>query len=148
MLQQIYPQVPHSYQYELNKDMQIAAAHYIPTVSAGKCRQVHGHTYFINVTVAGNELDDSGFLVNFQILKKLLHDKYDHTVLNDHKEVFSDEDSNHFPTTEVVARKMWETIEQHLQTLPNSPTCLQIFVRETPTSYCIYRPKRDCSKNE
>ena len=142
MLQQIYPQVTHSYEYELNKDMHIAAAHYVPTELAGKCQQVHGHTYFVNVTVAGDHLDEAGFLVNFQLLKKLLHDKFDHTIMNDHKDIFSDVDSNHFPTTEVVARKMWETIETHLQTLPNQPTCLQVFVRETPTSYCIYRPKK------
>ncbi|NMH73114.1 6-carboxytetrahydropterin synthase QueD [Bacillus sp. RO2] len=142
MMQQIYPQVQHDYCYELNKDMQIAAAHFVPTDAAGKCKQVHGHTYFVNVTVAGDELDEAGFLVNFQVLKKLLHDKFDHTVLNDHKDVFNDQDPNFFPTTEVVARVMWETIENHLKTLPSKPTCLQVYVRETPTSYCIYRPKK------
>lgn len=146
MMQQIYPQVQHEYCYELNKDMQIAAAHYVPTDAAGKCKQLHGHTYFVNVTVAGDELDDTGFLVNFQVLKKLLHDKFDHTVLNDHKDVFSDQDPNFFPTTEVVARIMWETIEKHLETLPSKPTCLQVYVRETPTSYCIYRPKKGKKK--
>jgi 6-pyruvoyltetrahydropterin/6-carboxytetrahydropterin synthase len=142
MMQQIYPQVHHDYCYELNKDMQIAAAHFVPTDAAGKCKQVHGHTYFVNVTVAGDELDEAGFLANFQVLKKLLHDKFDHTVLNDHKDVFNDQDPNFFPTTEVVARVMWETIENHLKTLPSKPTCLQVYVRETPTSYCIYRPKK------
>ncbi|MGD6872466.1 6-carboxytetrahydropterin synthase QueD [Sutcliffiella horikoshii] len=142
MMQQIYPQVQHDFCYELNKDMQIAAAHFVPTDAAGKCRQLHGHTYFVNVTVAGDDLDEAGFLVNFQVLKKLLHDKFDHTVLNDHKDVFNDQDPNFFPTTEVVARTMWETIEKHLETLPSKPTCLQVFVRETPTSYCIYRPKK------
>ncbi|NLP50677.1 6-carboxytetrahydropterin synthase QueD [Bacillus sp. RO1] len=142
MMQQIYPQVQHDYCYELNKDMQIAAAHFVPTDAAGKCKQLHGHTYFVNVTVAGDELDEAGFLVNFQVLKKLLHDKFDHTVLNDHKDVFNDQDPNYFPTTEVVARVMWETIENHLKTLPSKPTCLQVYVRETPTSYCIYRPKK------
>ncbi|KPB03994.1 6-carboxytetrahydropterin synthase QueD [Bacillus sp. CHD6a] len=142
MMQQIYPQVQHDYCYELNKDMQIAAAHFVPTDAAGKCKQIHGHTYFVNVTVAGDELDEAGFLVNFKVLKKLLHDKFDHTVLNDHKDVFNDQDPNYFPTTEVVARVMWETIENHLEMLPSKPTCLQVYVRETPTSYCIYRPKK------
>ncbi|WP_404461841.1 6-carboxytetrahydropterin synthase QueD [Sutcliffiella horikoshii] len=146
MMQQIYPQVQHDFSYELNKDMQIAAAHFVPTDAAGKCRQLHGHTYFVNVTVAGDNLDEAGFLVNFQVLKKLLHDKFDHTVLNDHKDVFNDQDPNYFPTTEVVARTMWETIEKHLETLPSKPTCLQVYVRETPTSYCIYRPKKGKKK--
>lgn len=141
MLHQIYPSVTHSYQYELNKDMQLAAAHYVPHEAAGKCMQVHGHTYFINVTIAGDDLDETGFLVNFQILKKLVHGKFDHTLMNEHKDVFSETDANHFPTTEVVARKIYEIIEGYLVTTANKPTCLQVFVRETPTSYVVYRPK-------
>jgi len=141
VLQQIYPQVPHQFQYELNKDMQIAAAHFIPHEAAGKCAHIHGHTYFVNITVAGDELDDSGFLVNFQHLKKLVHDKFDHTLINDHKDLFDEQNSYDFPTTEVVARKIWELVQSYLDTLSNKPTCLQVFVRETPTSYVIYRPK-------
>jgi 6-pyruvoyltetrahydropterin/6-carboxytetrahydropterin synthase len=141
MIHQIYPQVSHDFQYELNKDMQIAAAHFIPHEAAGKCAQMHGHTYFVNITVAGNELDDSGFLVNFQLLKKIVHGKFDHTLMNDHKDMFNDVNANDFPTTEVVARKIAEIVQAHLDTLPNRPTCVQVFVRESPTSYVVYRPK-------
>ncbi|WP_246943951.1 6-carboxytetrahydropterin synthase QueD [Bacillus pinisoli] len=141
MLQQFYPQVLHSYSYELNKDMHFAAAHFIPHADAGKCSELHGHTYFVNITVVGDELNSAGFLVNFQDLKKVVHSRYDHTIMNDHKEDFNDESSNHFPTTEVIARRIWENIEAHLKTLPNQPKCLQVLVRETPTSYVVYRPK-------
>lgn len=141
MLQQIYPQIQHDYEYELNKDMQFAAAHFIPNEAAGVCQNVHGHTYFVNVTIVGNELDDSGFLVNFGTLKKLVHGKFDHTLLNDHP-LFNNNDPNHFPTTEVVARTIYEIIQHELDQLPNQPTCIQVFVRETPTSYVVYRPKK------
>ncbi|OEH92755.1 6-carboxytetrahydropterin synthase QueD [Bacillus solimangrovi] len=141
MIQQFYPQVQHDYHYELNKDMQFAAAHFIPHSDAGKCQQVHGHTYFVNVTIVGDELDKTGFLVNFQTLKKIVHGRFDHSLLNDHDD-FNEDDPNHFPTTEVVARKLWERIQQHLDKMENQPKCLQILVRETPTSYCIYRPKK------
>ncbi|MCG3056412.1 6-carboxytetrahydropterin synthase, partial [Escherichia coli] len=30
--------------------MNFAAAHFVPHESAGKCQQVHGHTYFVNLT--------------------------------------------------------------------------------------------------
>ncbi len=69
MIQQIYPSVSHPFRYELNKDMHFAAAHYVPSESAGACNKVHGHTYFVNVTVAGNQLDESGFLVNSRKLR-------------------------------------------------------------------------------
>ncbi|WP_163102365.1 6-pyruvoyl trahydropterin synthase family protein [Peribacillus alkalitolerans] len=141
MIQQIYPVVSHSYQYELNKDFHFAAAHYVPHETAGKCQQIHGHTYFANVTIAGDDLDESGFLVNFKDVKTLLHDRFDHTIMNDHHDVFNDKNPNDFPTTEVTARKMYEIIQTHLDQLPNQPKCLQIFLRETPTSYVIFRPK-------
>lgn len=139
MLQQIYPQVEHPFAYELNKDFQFAAAHYVPSEHAGKCQRIHGHTYFANITVAGDELDDTGFLVNFAILKELIHKRFDHTLLNEHS-LFSDEQPSHFPTTEVVARTIYEVIAEYLQTTANKPVCVQVFLRETPTSYCIYRP--------
>ncbi|WP_110111672.1 6-carboxytetrahydropterin synthase QueD [Bacillus sp. CGMCC 1.16541] len=142
MLQQIYPQVFHHYEYELNKDMQFAAAHFVPHKDAGKCQNIHGHTYFVNITVAGDELDESGFLVNFATLKKLVSGQFDHTLLNDHKDLFNDQHSTDFPTTEVVARKIYELIQAHLNQLKNKPVCVQVFVRETPTSYVVYRPKQ------
>lgn len=144
MIYQSYPTVAHDYCYELNKDMNMSAAHYVPSNEAGKCQRLHGHTYVVNLTIAGNELDDSGFLINFQMLKQLIHDRFDHRILNEDA-LFSDNSPNDFPTTEVLARKIWETIEAHLQTTLNKPTCLQVFVRETPTSYCIYRPKKKVS---
>ncbi len=141
MIQQIYPSVTHNFLYELNKDMQFSAAHCIPHELAGKCQNIHGHTYFVNVTIVGDELDETGFLINFQMLKQLVHGKFDHTVMNDHSE-FSNTVGYDFPSTEAVARKIWEMVEGYLQTLKNKPTCVQVFVRETPTTYVVYRPKR------
>ena len=142
MLQQMYPVAAHFYEYELNKDFQFAAAHYVPSEAAGKCRYVHGHTYFANITIAGDTLDESGFLVNFAIIKQLIHGRFDHTLLNDDSELFSDSEPAYFPTTEVVARTIYELVQEHLDQLSNKPQCVQVFLRETPTSYCIYRPKR------
>lgn len=142
MLQQVYPAAQHPYEYELNKDFQFAAAHYVPAEEAGKCRELHGHTYYANVTVAGDTLDSAGFLVNFAIIKRLIHDRFDHSVLNDDKESFNDVSSDYFPTTEVVARTIYNIVQNYLDGMVNKPQCVQVYLRETPTSYCIYRPKR------
>ncbi|RAV23169.1 6-pyruvoyl trahydropterin synthase family protein [Paenibacillus contaminans] len=141
MLHQLYPSVPHHYSYELNKDMQFAAAHYVPAEEAGKCRNMHGHTYFANITIAGDTLDSAGFLVNFSILKRLIHDRFDHSVLNSDTVSFSDKRPDRFPTTEVVARTICEIVQDYLDRTENRPRCLQVYLRETPTSYCLYRPK-------
>ncbi|MEK5069912.1 6-carboxytetrahydropterin synthase QueD [Sporosarcina sp. FSL K6-1508] len=138
MMQQFYPQVQHSYRFELNKDMHFSAAHFIPSEDAGKCQVMHGHTYFLNITIGGNELNSIGFLIDFKELKNLIHDKYDHSVLNDHPEF-----KNSFPTTELLAEQISNSIQEVLQTTSNKPVCLQVIVRETPTSYVIYRPERE-----
>lgn len=141
MMQQIYPVGPHPFAYELNKDFHFAAAHYIPHEDAGKCQKIHGHTYFTNITIVGDELDHTGFLVNFKTIKDLVHKRFDHETLNQ-DQAFSDDEADQFPTTEVVARTIYEIVQQYLDSLPNHPICLQVYLRETPTSYCIYRPKR------
>lgn len=141
MMQQIYPVAPHDYVFELNKDFHFAAAHYINHEDVGKCKQTHGHTYFVNITIVGDDLADTGFLVDFKTIKNLIHQRFDHVVLNEDP-CFSDEKSNHFPTTEVVARTIHEIIQHYLNSLANQPVCWQVFLRETPTSYCIYRPKK------
>lgn len=140
MLQQIYSVAGHPYRYELNKDLQFAAAHYVPAEEAGKCRQLHGHTYFVNMTIVGDTLDGAGFLVNFSEIKKLIQDRFDHTLLNKATDWFDDGDPDRYPTTEIVARTICELVQRYLDDKPNRPVCLQTYVRETPTSYCIYRP--------
>lgn len=139
----MYPQVPHNFEYELNKDMNFAAAHFVPHEDAGACQYMHGHTYFVNITVGGDHLDDQGFLTNFGTLKKLVHGRYDHKVMNDAKEFTGkfQGSSKEFPTTENVARTIAEIVQDHLNEENNDAICLQVFVRETPTSYISYRPK-------
>ncbi len=138
MMQQFYPQVQHDYRFELNKDMHFSAAHFIPHEDAGKCKVMHGHTYHINVTIGGHVLDPLGFLIDFKQLKDLVHKKYDHSVLNDHPEF-----QHRFPTTEQLAEQICLSIQGFLETKENQPVCLQVIVRETPTSYVVYRPKQE-----
>lgn len=138
MIQQIYPSVSHPYQFELNKDFNFSAAHYIPSEDAGKCMRTHGHTYFVNITIAGDELDHNGFLVNFSDLKKLIHDQFDHDLLNDLVQF-----KGKSPSTEIVAQTIYQMVQSYLKDQKNHPKCVQIYLRETPTSYVVYRPKGD-----
>lgn len=138
MMQQFYPTTTHDFQFELNKDLHFSAAHFIPSEEAGQCQMMHGHTYHLNITIAGNELDETGFLIDFKLLKRLIHKKYDHSVLNDHPEF-----ANKFPTTELLAQQVWQSIQHVLETKTNQPNCLQVIVRETPTSYVVYRPRKE-----
>ena len=123
-MQQIYPSVTHPYQFELNKDFNFSAAHYIPFEEAGKCIR--------------NTLDKCGFLVNFRDLKKLVHEQFDHYLLND-LPAFKDKS----PSTEIVAQTIYHIIQKELNQRENQPKCVQVYLRETPSSYVVYRPKED-----
>ena len=131
MLHTYYPTVPHHYKFELNKDFTFDAAHFIPHEDAGKCQQVHGHTYSCNLTIAGDYLDEAGFLVNFALLKKLVADKFDHRTINDFIDV---------PSTEKVAEHIYFVVDGYLKSLSDKVECLQVILRETPSSYVRYRP--------
>ncbi|WP_307721805.1 MULTISPECIES: 6-carboxytetrahydropterin synthase [Paenibacillus] len=142
-MQTLYPSPPHSFRYELHKEFHFAAAHYIPAEEAGSCSRVHGHTYYADVTVAGDKLDGCGFLVNFSEVKRLVRDRFDHRLLNDDERFGSEaaDDPETFPTTEVVARTVWQLVQEELDRRGNGARCLQVFLRETPSSYVIYRPE-------
>lgn len=141
MLQQIYPAPSHPFAYELHKDMNFAAAHFVPHIGAGACQHMHGHTYFVDVTIVGNKLDEQGFLTNFSKIKKLIHGRYDHEVMNEQPEFTANfnGESEDFPTTENVARNISDIVQNHLNEEGNMAVCVQVFVRETPTSYIVYR---------
>lgn len=143
MANQFYPQVGHPFHFELNKDMEIAAAHFIPHPDAGKCSNVHGHGYVVNITVAGNKLDKLGFLTNFQKLKKAVHGRYDHSLMNDHPEFAKTqeelEEGLPAPSTEAVAKRISDIVQEVLDEEGNEVYCVQVIVRETPTSYVVYR---------
>src|SRR5699024_5324721 len=136
MFQQNYPRVNHNYQFELNKDYNFSAAHYIPSEDAGKYMRTHGHTYFVNLTIDEDTLDYNGYLVIFSQLKQLVHGQFDQQIMNDLSQF-----EGKSPSTEIVAQTIYEMVQSSLDQRPNKPQCLQVYVRETPTSYVIYRPK-------
>src|SRR4029077_16512285 len=52
----------------------------------GKCENVHGHNYRVQITLAGPQLDSIGLLVDFTELKRVLRGiiaALDHQFLND-----------------------------------------------------------------
>jgi 6-pyruvoyltetrahydropterin/6-carboxytetrahydropterin synthase len=70
----------------------------------GKCRNLHGHSYRLEVTVAG-PLDGNGVVVDFDLLKEIVDreviGQWDHRDLN---EVIDN------PTAELLAHRAWELL--------------------------------------
>ncbi len=80
------------------------AAHRLPW-HPGRCRDLHGHSYRLEVTVEGR-VAESGMVLDFDDLKAVVQRevvaRYDHTFLNDLLEN---------PTAELVASDAWKRLE-------------------------------------
>ncbi|WP_104735178.1 6-pyruvoyl trahydropterin synthase family protein [Hanstruepera ponticola] len=119
----------------------------------GKCKNVHGHSYKLSVTVIGKPIDDAshvkhGMVIDFGDLKKIVKaeivDIFDHaTVFNKntpHVELAKElEDRGHNvllvnyqPTSEMMVIDFAQKIKQHL---PNHINLHSLKLQETETSF-------------
>ncbi len=117
--------------FELSVESHFSSAHRLLNYQ-GKCENLHGHNWKVEITVAGEELDKSGMLVDFKILKSKLNevlDKLDHKDLNSFEE-FKDIS----PSSENIAKYIYEEIKEQL------PQLQQVAVWETEKARAIYRP--------
>ena len=71
--------------YELTVKDHFDAAHALPGYD-GPCQYLHGHTWEVEVVIAGQHLDEVGMLYDFKDIKRDLHqllENFDHRCLND-----------------------------------------------------------------
>ena len=69
----------------VSKRFSFDAAHFLPGYN-GKCANLHGHTWGVEVTVEGAVDPLSGMVIDFIVLKKIVEpwiEKLDHHYLND-----------------------------------------------------------------
>ncbi len=115
---------------EIFKVFQVEAAHFLPNVpEEHKCRRMHGHSFRIEVHVAGPVEDKAGWVMDFADLKRAfqpLFDQLDHRCLNDIEGLEN-------PTSENLARWIWTRLQ------PGLPGLSKIIIQETCTSGCVYR---------
>lgn len=120
--------------YELTVKDHFDAAHALPGYD-GPCRFLHGHTWDIEVTIAGQHLDDVGMLYDFKDIKRDLHavlENFDHRCVN---EVAPFDIMN--PTAEHMARVIFYELEK---TLPAPISLKEVAVWESPAARVAYRP--------
>ncbi|MEQ1823428.1 MAG: 6-carboxytetrahydropterin synthase QueD [Fimbriimonadaceae bacterium] len=114
--------------HEIFKCFNIDSAHWLPNVPTGhKCGRMHGHTFQIEIHVAG-PINHVGWVMDFGDIKdafERIRERIDHRVLN---EVPGLEN----PTSEVLAEWIWNELQ------PSLPMLSKVVVRETCTSGCTY----------
>lgn len=114
---------------EIFKEFTFEAAHRLPFVPEGhKCGRLHGHSFRVEVHLGGEINQESGWLLDFADIKKAFepHLKVlDHNYLNDIPGLEN-------PTSEVLARWIWDALAQVL------PGLRRVVVRETCSSGAVY----------
>lgn len=100
----------------------------------GKCKNIHGHTYKLEVTLKGIP-DKNGLVIDFHDLSDLVEreilSKVDHKYLND---LF---DFN--PTCEMLGLWIWEQMSKSMSGM--NCDLDKIVLWETPTSYITIEAK-------
>lgn len=115
---------------ELRKTFQFEAAHLLPKLPAThKCRRLHGHSFKVEIVVAGPCDPELGWLIDYADLSaafRPLWEQLDHRYLN---EVPGLEN----PTSEQIAVWIWDRLK------PQLPLLAEVVVAETCTAQCVFR---------
>ena len=114
----------------LTKEFRFEAAHTLPTLPEGhKCRNMHGHSFRVEVSVEG-EVDMSiGWVYDHKKISMVMNpliEELDHSYMNDIEGLES-------PTIELMAAWFWRKIEGDL------PGLCEIVIYETPTAWCSFK---------
>lgn len=135
--------------YKLKTTAAFDSAHFLSGYN-GKCANIHGHTWTIEVEVRANSLitagEKRGMVIDFSDLKKsvkALADRYDHTLIYEQgslrestlnalrEEGFSLTELPVRPTAEIFAKLFYEALSKEL------PVC-SVTVYETPQNCATY----------
>ena len=100
--------------FELSVTGDIASAHFLPGYE-GPCKNLHGHTWKIEVTAQSKALDKIGMVVDFKEIKMKLKGflgHLDHVCLNDLTYF-----KKNNPTTENIAKYIYENFSKEIAPL-------------------------------
>ena len=115
---------------ELRKTFQFEAAHLLPRLpKSHKCRRLHGHSFKVDVVVAGDCDPKLGWLMDYADVAATFNpiwEKLDHRYLNDIRGLEN-------PTSENLAVWIWDRLK------PRLPLLTEIVVAETCNAKCVYR---------
>ncbi len=101
----------------------LSSAHFLPGY-VGKCQQLHGHNYRLDVVIEGDVNSDTGMVVDFyevdRIVRNAVESRIDHILLND---VIPN------PTLENVAEWVYGKLKKEF------PQLVKVRLWEDTTSY-------------
>jgi 6-pyruvoyltetrahydropterin/6-carboxytetrahydropterin synthase len=120
--------------YEVEKTFRFESGHSLEHHD-GKCKEPHGHSYVLTVTLRVDKLIEAGpkknMVIDFddisKVVKPMIEQSLDHKWLNASLKTDS-------PTAEYIAKWVYDYLE------PKLPGLYMITIHETATAKAIYRP--------
>lgn len=100
--------------YEVTIKKSFSAAHILKEIG-GKCEDLHGHNFMVEVTVKGESLNREDLLIDFRILKRWTNEileKLDHKYLNQ-IDIFKDMN----PSSEQIARYIHDRLTDNIKSM-------------------------------
>lgn len=121
--------------FEIAVEQTFAAGHALRNYK-GKCENVHGHNFRVQVVMEGERLDETGLLVDFLDVKDAMRaiiDRLDHVFLND---VAPFDVKN--PSAENIAEYFYQEMTRGLKS-PAPVRIREVTVWETDIQSATYR---------
>lgn len=122
--------------YEVTVEDTFAAGHYLRNYK-GKCENPHGHNYKVRVTLAGDQLDKAGLLLDFKDLKDVMRhviERLDHQMIND-LEPFTELN----PSAENLSRYFFDETNRNLRQVTSGRVRVKdVTIFETDTTTARY----------
>jgi 6-pyruvoyltetrahydropterin/6-carboxytetrahydropterin synthase len=117
--------------YDLMIETQFSSAHQLRGYK-GKCENLHGHNWRVQVTVSADKLDDIGIVIDFHELKDITGEvisSLDHAFLN---EIFPFTEIN--PSSENIAKWIYESIRKKLDQDQCNISSVTVWENETASA--------------
>ena len=122
--------------YEVTIIKSFSSAHLLDQIG-GKCEELHGHNFKVEVTVFAMNLSKTGLLIDFRIVKEWLVeilDQMDHKHLNE-LPFFSGIN----PSAENIAKHIYEEMELKVKT--SDVNVARVKIWESENAAVTYIPK-------
>jgi 6-pyruvoyltetrahydropterin/6-carboxytetrahydropterin synthase len=121
--------------FTISKQFAFSASHVLAGLPDDHpCSRLHGHNYVVELVLSADEIDDTGFVVDYRRLdafKRYLDTNLDHTHLN---KLLGDS-----PSSELLACFLYDWCADNLE--PDAVARLAaVRVSETPTTWAEHRP--------
>lgn len=136
--------------YSISKEFNFEYSHRLYKLVGSPCNNIHGHSGKIIVTIETDFLNDTDMVLDFSELKwfqEWLNKNWDHAIIlnnNDPileyctKNAYKQFVINNDPTSEILARIVWDKIAHHINDLAINWNKLSITFYETAKNYATY----------